>query len=136
MSIWSVGNLAKLGSGLYSAVQQYKAGSRAEDMAEDNADRARQENEEEARRLRISQRRNQSALQARAAASGIKLSGSTSNYLDQYEEEGDKQYDWLKKSSKSREQIIKKEGKNQKKALQYGSYGSFFNAASNWWGGG
>jgi len=133
MSIWSADNLFKLGAGLYSARQQYKAGKRAESIAEDNAHRAKMEAEEEARRLSRSQRRNQSSLRARAAASGIKLSGSTKTYLDEYVDEDSRQLDWQKKSGKSREGLIRKQGKDQKKTAQYGAYGSFFNTMSSWW---
>jgi|DEB0MinimDraft_3_1074331.scaffolds.fasta_scaffold19011_3 uncharacterized FAD-dependent dehydrogenase len=136
MSKWSGANLFKLGAGLFGAYQQYDAGKQAKKAADRNADRLLRESEEEKRRARRDQRQKQSSLRARAAASGIKLNGSTGTFLDKYVQEDEKQLSWLDESAKSQASIIRKQGKTDKKNAQYGAYGSFFNTVGNWWGGG
>lgn len=136
MSKWSGASLFKLGAGLFGAYQQYDAGKQADKAAKRNADRLMRESQEEQRRARKEQRQKQSTLRARAAASGVKLSGSTGTVLDNYVQEDEKQLAWLSESAKERASIIRKQGKTDKKNAQYGAYGSFFNTVGNWWGGG
>lgn len=136
MSKWNTSSLFKLGAGLFSAYQQYEQGKNLKDAADDNADRLKAESEEEKRRMRIEQRDKQSSLRARAAASGVELSGSTSTVLSNYVDEDERQLSWLGSAADSQASIIRKEGKNAKKNSTYGAYGSFFSTVSNWWGGG
>ena len=133
MSKWNAGNLLKLGAGLFGASQQYKAGKDAKKAARRNAERIRKEAAEKRRRESRSQKQKQSTLRARAAASGIKISGSTKNFLDDYINEDEKQLSWMSNAAESQASIMKKQGKAAKKNASLGAYGSFFSAASNWW---
>ena len=132
MSKWSTGSLLKLGAGLYSVKQQYDAGRAAKDAANRNADRAMAEAAEEKRRARRQQRKKQSALRARAAASGIKLTGSTKTFLDDYVEEDERQLSWLDRSANSRAEIMRQQGKDDEKNARYGAYASFFRTTADW----
>jgi hypothetical protein len=134
MSIWSADNLFKLGAGLYSVKQQYDAGRDAEKAGRRNAARLEAETEETKRRTRREQRKRQSSLRARAAASGIKLSGSTKTFLDDYVEEDERQLSWLEESGKSQASILRKQGKEERRNAQYGSYGTFLRTAGSWLG--
>ena len=134
MSKWSGGSLLKLGAGIFGAAQQYEHGKSLKRSADRNADRVAEENEESKRRSRREQRQRQSQLRARAAASGIKLSGSTKTFLDDQVNEDERQLSWLDRSGKSQESILRKQGKDDKKNAQYGAYGSFFKTAGSWLG--
>lgn len=126
--------LLKLGAGLYGAYRQYQAGEAAKDAADENARRVEQETAEQRRRERRRQRKAQSTLRSRAAASGIKLSsGSTQTFLNDYVEEDERQLSWLTRSGSSQASILRKQGEDDKRNMQYGAYASFFNSVGNWW---
>jgi hypothetical protein len=133
MSKYSAGSLLKLGAGLFGAVSQYKAGKDAKKASRRNAERIRKEAAEKRRRESRSQKQKQSTLRARAAASGIKISGSTKNFLDDYINEDEKQLSWMTSAAESNADMMKKAGKAAKKNASLGAYGSFFSAASQWW---
>ena len=136
MSKWDGGSLLKLGAGLVGAYQQYDHGKDMNKRAKRNAKALEREAEETRRRESRSQKKKQSTLRSRAAASGIKLSGSTKTFLDDYINEDEKQLSWLSESAKNRASILRKEGKSAKRNSEYGAYGSFFKTASSWLQGG
>ncbi len=124
------GNVLRLATGLYTAKQQYDAGKQAEEIQDRNAQRVREETAEQARRLDLDQRRARAQLVARAEASGLKTTGSTSVYLDEFDKENTHQLDWLNRSGESRASIFEDIGDNQKESLQYGAFGSFFKSVN------
>lgn len=132
--LFSPTNLFKLGSGLVAATQQYKQGKDSKRAADRNADRLEAEGAEEKRRTRREQKKRQSSLRARAAASGIKISGSTKTFLDDYIDEDERQLSWLSESTSSKSSILRKQGKDAKRNSKLGAYGTFFQTAGNWLG--
>ncbi len=144
MSIWSSIKKAatsantvktlKLGAGLYGAKKAYDAGKSADKAARRNARRVEREGAEKKRRARQNQRRTQSTLRANAAASGVKVGGSTANYMTKYINEDERQLEWLQESIGSQADILRKAGKDAKKSGKYGAYGSFFSTVSDWLG--
>lgn len=97
-----------------AAAQQYRAGQKAaksaKSIAAQNADRAKMESAEAARRLKGQQEANMSEARARAAASGIQGGGSQGQFLDTMESGYKKELDWLKKSGASAEAIELRKG--------------------------
>ncbi len=77
--------------------------ARQQEMAaEMNARRTTRETEEESRRMKDQQRKQESTARAKAAASGVQMSGSISSYLEGMMSENVKQREWLEKSGKSK----------------------------------
>ena len=133
-SKFSASSLLGLGAGLIGTYQQYDAGKSAEKKSRRNAKKIQVEAKEKRRRQSRANKQKQSQLRSRAAASGIKVgSGSTKTFLDDYIKEDEKQLSWLTDAANSEADLMKKNGKDAKKASQYGAYSSFFNTASNWW---
>ncbi len=87
----------------YNSAQQMK--SLADEQAklgERNALLARRELAEQVRRQTEEDRLLRSAALARAAASGVEISGSVASYLEYIETEQTRQLDWLKTAGASR----------------------------------
>lgn len=133
------GDIFSLGLKLASANQQYKAGKDAEKNAERNAELIRRETDEQARRMKSQQKRRQSTLRARMAASGTKMDGSNKTFLEEYVEEDERQLEWLQESGDSRAALTLRAGKDDKSALQTRAFTSFFSSVndfgsdSGWW---
>jgi len=94
------------------------AGERAEDVADkraaemeaqgrENAKLIEAETQEQARRVSAQQREAESMALAKAAASGVQVSGSTKDYLSDMSTENKRQLDWLKKSGKSKANLAR-----------------------------
>ncbi len=97
-----------------SGVMQYKAAQDAaddqEEIARENARLIAEETEESARREEKAAAAAESQSRARAAASGVTLSGSTSEYLSEQQKANADRIKWLRKSGKSRASITEREG--------------------------
>lgn len=133
------GDIFQLGMGLASAKQQYDAGKDAEKNAKRNAEFIRRETAEQSRRLKSQQRRQQSTLRARMAASGVKMDGSSKTFLEEYVQEDERQLQWLEESGESRANLTRQAGKDEESAYRSRALSSFFSSVndfgskSGWW---
>jgi len=141
-----MGALAIVGAGisLYSGSKQKKesrkAGKRTEKLAGQNADLARTELDESLRVLAFEQERTRSTTRARAAASGVTLSGSISQYLARQQEEQTKAATFAEKAGESRISIIREGGQAAAKDIRARGDTAFIqgitqgvNTAVSWW---
>lgn len=117
----------------YNAYSQYQSGKQAEDIANMNASNMRRETEEEARRLERQQKMNQASMRARAAASGIKLDGSSALYIDEQKKEDKRQLDWMKEAGENRALLTQVEGSYNRRNAEYSSYGTLLSGIATWW---
>jgi len=137
------------------AGQQEMAAMESQRLAELNALDAQVQNAREEENLRTSQAAEQSESRARAAASGVTLSGSTGKVLDEQGRVADEQLGWLKQVGESKVRNIVSEGETAKaigmsqatkasaKTTKAGAYNALARGASNifnigatnkWWG--
>lgn len=93
-------------------------GREQEKLAEKNALLDKRQLQEETRRQAAEDRRIRGSALARAAASGMKISGSVSASLEYLEEEQGRQLDWLKTAGASRIRLRLEAGKLAGKATQ------------------
>ncbi len=97
-----------------SGVMQYEAAQDAaddqEEIGRENARLIAEETEESARREEKAAAAAESQSRARAAASGVTLSGSTSEYLSEQQKANAERIKWLRKSGSSRASITEREG--------------------------
>ena len=93
-------------------------GREQEKLAEKNALLEKRELQEQTRRQAAEDRRIRGTALARAAASGMRISGSVSASLDYLEEEQGRQLDWLKTAGASRIRLNLAAGKLAGKATQ------------------
>ena len=121
--------VASLAAGAYSANEQRKAGKKQSRIASDNAARERAESEEAARRHEQAQGAQLSEAKARAAASGVKTSGSQLGFLERLEESQGKELDWMKTSGASRASIAERTGKVNASITSSGALGSLMQGA-------
>jgi len=96
--------------GVYSSEQ---AADDQEDIARENAERQRLESTEAVRRLTLRQEQSESQAKAMAAASGVSMSGSITDYLDIMQKTNKEEADWLKRSGISAASIMQREGELQ-----------------------
>lgn len=120
--------------------------ARQQEMAaEMNARRVSQETDEEARRMSKMQSEQEAGARAKAAASGVKMSGSISDYLEGMMTENKAQLDWQQKSGKSKvDEILwtgqsganlsRMESKYKSDASKAGSYASLIGGAGDIYG--
>lgn len=102
-TLTTVAKVVGTGVSLFGAYNQYEAGRDAAKLAKD-------ESNEQIRRQQAQDRARLAESRARAAASGINLSGSTSDYLSAMEREQGRELNWLRKSGKARAEAFKDEG--------------------------
>lgn len=117
MAPTAISAIIAIGSTAYSTHQASKAeeeaGREAKRLANLNAADKMVATEEETRRLRNQQTEEESLALARAAASGVDVSGSTSNlFLKTLTTENKAQLDWLRKSGLSASARIKEGGES------------------------
>lgn len=152
MSAWFL----PIAATVLGGIQAVNAGKQAEQLgyeqellAEKNALLARRELQEQVRRQQKEDERLRSAALARAAASGAQISDSVADYLDYFEEEQERQINWLKTSGASRIRLqlsadriqaktTRQRGRNQQmsaffgtitKAYAFGKAGGMFSPA-------
>jgi len=94
----------------YSIYSSEEAAGEQEDLAQANSERQRMESEEAVRRLTLRQEQSESQAKAMAAASGVKLTGSVTDYLDLMSKVNKEEADWLVKSGLSAASIMEREG--------------------------
>ena len=87
-----------IGSAVIGARNQKKAADQSQQMAEWNAKMQRAETAEAARRLAKTQDQTRALAMARAAASGVKVEGSSEIYMKAMSEEMDKELRWLREA--------------------------------------
>ena len=96
--------------GAIGVIQSVNAANKAEELARENAENERRENEEAMRRQKLEDREAESLNRARAAASGVTLSGSTQSYLDKQKSTNDQNRSWMQTSGDSRASMTEKQG--------------------------
>lgn len=131
---------------LAAAERFEESGDEARNLAEMNAAIEEAESREEERRLRFQSEKDMAQARARAAASGITMAGTPGLYMQEMEEVLGREVDWLRKSSETRQEQIRRTGGYQRDiararasgaragALQSvlgGAYG--VGQAYNWW---
>lgn len=87
----------------FGAVQQYRAGKDAEREAEMLSEQQRADERNRARAEQAERR-------ARAAASGIQLTGSSAQFMEAAERQDKKRLDWMKRTGKARAKGLRKQG--------------------------
>lgn len=90
---------------VYSANESRKTAKEQKKAARRNEDFIRKEAEEEARRLEKAQKMQLAEAEARVGATGLKMSGSQLDYVEEMKKEQNAQLDWLKKSGATRAEI-------------------------------
>ena len=119
--------------GIVGDYQQYKeskkSAARIEEIARDNARLLREEAKETERRMRRDQEKTEGLMRARMAASGYIENKSATLYLEDVKGEHGKQIDWIRTSTKSRANIIIKEGAFEAEAIRQAGKSSLWNAA-------
>ena len=100
-----------------------KAANKQEDIARDNMQLQKRETEEASRRERSEADRIESASRARAAASGVLMTGSQGEYLSEQQKANQDRIRWLQESGASRASIIDKEGTATAKATRTAGLG-------------
>lgn len=93
-----------------AAAQQEVAAVESARLAELNAIDAELQSAREVENLRQAQRAEQATSRARAAASGVTLTGSTADYLQEQQRVGSEQLGWLAKSGASKVDQIRQQG--------------------------
>jgi len=111
-----------------SAVQQYRAGQKAEAAGEENARRIRAETEEKARRTKKGQEAKMGTARARAAASGTADGGSQDIYMSEMEKEFGIELDWLRASGAGQAESAKRGGQVARQQATAGAIGSMASA--------
>ena len=118
-----------------SGLMQYQQGQRAADaqeaIARENARRKALETEEAIRRQRAEADKQEAQARARAAASGVTVSGSISEYLMAMEEANADKIAWLRKAGYSQADIIEKEGSLQADITRTNALGSLVGTAGS-----
>lgn len=121
MNMWLVPAIMSV----FGGIQGYESGrqmeSQADEMerlAERNSLLERRELAEQVRRQTEEDYRIRSAALARAAASGVRVSGSVADYLDYMEDEQARQLRWLKTAGASRIRLNLEAGKTQADATR------------------
>lgn len=110
---------------VFGGVQDYQAGKDMESlarqqelMAEENAMLEQKELDENVRRQNLRDAQVRGSAQAKAAASGQRVEGSLSNYLDFIDEEQSREIDWMKTAGASRIRLNKQAANNQARSLR------------------
>lgn len=91
------------GISLYGGYKEREAGK-------DNARLMREETTESLKRLKKTQDRNVSAMRARAAASGVKVTGSQAKFIKSKASEYESERKWMAKVGASRAEIARETG--------------------------
>lgn len=117
--------------GVFSAVQQYKAGKKADKLAEANAQAAEAETEEEIRRQALADKQQEGLALAKSAAGGSKVTGTVSSYLDTLKNENLANIDWMRRSGSSQADLERKKGAVAKSQATAGAIGSLAGAAGS-----
>ena len=103
-------------------------------LAEQNAVLQQRELDEQVRRQELQNTRVKSSALARAAASGARLEGTPTDYLEYMETEQDRQLDWMKTAGASRIRLDLAGEKMRAKALSIQGknqrYSSFFSGVT------
>jgi hypothetical protein len=105
----------------YQVYSGERAADEQEDLARANAERQRMESDEAVRRLSARQEASESQAKAIAAASGVKVTGSVTDYLDVMQKTNKDEVSWLRKSGLSAESIMAREGQLQADMTRRGS---------------
>lgn len=129
--------VASLALGALGAVGQFASASDAEKAARRDAKNAAMENEEALRQERKANLAEESTARSRAAATGMLISGSLGEYLDEQASENRGYEAFMKRAGKSRVSTIKKAGKDAKTAGRWaalGSLGSTLGSGAQWYG--
>ena len=110
---------------VFGGVQDYKAGKEMENlareqelMAEQNAALEQQELTENVRRENLRNSQIKGSAAAKAAASGRRVEGSLSSYLDFIEEEQGREVDWMRSSGASRIRLNRQAAMNQARSTR------------------
>lgn len=114
--------IAAIGA-LYSAGSAKNAATRAESTAEINARLIGQESVEEERRLRKDMAQTEALSNALTGASGVQMSGSRKAFMDEMRAEHSRQIDWLQKSTRQKQRVVRRGGQLQSSQLQSQAYG-------------
>lgn len=118
-------------TGVISAIDQYKAGEEAKDLAAHNAQIIEAETQEELSTMKEANDRAEARARALAAASG--LSGASSElYIAALMESGRQDLDWTRKVGESKKSAAISEGRtayHQARASMWGSIGSSIGSA-------
>ncbi len=130
--ITAISAIATAGAAVYSGFRQLDAGDDAREISEREAELARAETEEEARRLEKAQERQESLAKARAAASGVRSdTGSVALFLKELGDENTRQLDWLRRTGLRRAKLIEEGGefaRYQARSRAFSSFGQAFGA--------
>lgn len=119
-----------------SAAERFdESGEEARALAERNAALIEAESREEGRRLRFQAEKEQSLARARAAASGITMAGSPGLHLAEMEQVLGDELDWLRRSSESRQDIMRRTGGYQRDIAQARGMGARLGAVQSVLGG-
>lgn len=120
--------------GVVGDYQMYKESkSRAaqvEQIARENARLQRMEAEEAERRMRREQAEKEGLAKARAAASGYRENKSAALYLQDMVKEHDKEIEWIRLSTRTKENIIMQEAAIEASAIREQGKASLWNAVS------
>ena len=129
--------IASLGLTALGVFQQYQAAQDARDAERENARLIEAENVEQARRMESENEARESSARARAAASGVNLTGTTGEYLSEMERENTRQENWLKRSGASRADSARRRGDaaySSGLADAIGTAAGGFGQGFNWFG--
>jgi len=113
VAISAAGTAYSIYSGMEAKDAADRQAAEQERLARENAAAIEAETAENARRLSMQQAEREGMAMAKAAASGVKTSGSTGDYLSDMSTEHKRELDWLKKSGASQAGIAKQSGYTQ-----------------------
>ena len=116
-------------SAVVSGAMQFKAGKDAKKAAGRAADAEREEAAESRRRTEISQQGELSKSRAAAGASGLRLSGSQAQYIDELSQNYQKELDWTTKAGESRARVTEAKGQSAAYSSYAGAFSSLGSAA-------
>ena len=140
-------SILSFAQGMSAASKQKSAAAEAERMGREKAARIEAETAEQKRREKLMQEQVEGGATARAAASGVQLTGSTAQALTSLYEEHKRQLDFLDLSGRMRAREAVSEGRAagaagraQAKQTQFNAFasavGGIYGAGRNqgWWG--
>jgi len=127
----------KLGTAIIGGAKQRKAGKQADAIAQQNADRIKEETDKQLERTGRQQEFSMSSAQASQAGSGIRTgAGTTQSYLDEMQKTFQEDLDWIEQSGASQESIARAEGslaRKQSNAQAWGTVASGVSGVLDLW---